>query len=184
MTSPPYLDVAAFEKLSMELLSNGRKYSSYPPGEETKQCFKIFLELGGYLLARMSQDLEGGHGEDQSEEEGRRQTEPEPVHVSDNEDLGAHRVDIKPKCGHSPLTRQSNLPLHTARGDPGLSYPCRECKFVAPSYVVLKGHEKLSHEKENSKICIKCGYKSFDKKEFTKHLKIVHPKKEKITQYR
>ena len=182
------MDLKSFDKLSRAIMQQGMLYSdSSRQREDTKQCFKIFLELGEHLLNSISQDLK--------EEELRVETENniEPQAVSGgnpeprNSNLpgGKHELEENKKCGHPVAAAPQNKPqLKKKREDQGLSFPCKECKFIAPSYVVLKGHERLNHQKENFKICIKCGFESDDHKEFSKHLKIVHPKKCKITQYR
>ena len=181
------LDLKSFDKLSKAIMQQGMLYSdSSRQREDTKQCFKIFLELGEYLLSSISQELK--EEELRAEKENNIELsagdggEPEPrdSHLPG----GKYEQEENIKCGH-PVTAPQNKPqLKMKREDRGLSFPCKECKFVAPTYIVLKGHERLNHMKENFKICIKCGFESDDQKEFSKHLKIVHPKKLKITQYR
>ena len=53
------LDLEHFEQLSKELLHSGAGYNSCPwlKGEDTKKCFKIFLELGDYLLDRLNHEM-------------------------------------------------------------------------------------------------------------------------------
>ena len=105
-------------------------------------------------------------------------------------DLESHNkevhIDTKLICGQCPFTaiKKSNIQLHKQKNHQGINYPCSKCKFIAPNFVVLTGHNKLEHSKEEKKICIKCGFESSDIKEFKKHLKIVHAKTSKITQYR
>ena len=105
-------------------------------------------------------------------------------------DLEGHNkevhIDTKLICGQCPFTaiKKSNIQLHKQKNHQGITYPCSKCKFIAPNFVVLTGHNKLEHSKEEKKICIKCGFESSDIKEFKKHLKIVHAKTSKITQYR
>ena len=105
-------------------------------------------------------------------------------------DLEGHNrenhLETKLICGQCPFTaiKKSNIQLHKQKNHQGITYPCSKCKFIAPNFVVLTGHNKLEHSKEEKKICIKCGFESSDIKEFKKHLKIVHAKTSKITQYR
>ena len=185
MTLSSDLDLRSLEKLSQQLMDNGMKYrtSSNTPGEETKQCLKIFLELGHYLLERIIQEVEEGNTEEvEKEKTGDVETEQENTLVPpDSGTIATGQLDeIQLKHDQVPPAP----PTAKARPRTGLSFPCNECRFLAPNLAVLTGHKKLNHEKEDCKICIKCGYQNFDKKEFKKHLKIVHPKNEKITQYR
>ena len=187
------LDLQSFEKMSRAIMKQGMLYSdSSRQREDTKQCFKIFLELGEYLLTSISQDLQ--------EVDPKVEVEPENTTIepqtggeleSRDSNLPGRKAEQEenvwcglPVTGRAISAPQSKPQLSKKREDQGLSFPCKECKFVAPSYVVLKGHQRLNHQKENCKICIKCGFESHDPKEFSKHLKIVHPKKCKITQYR
>ena len=80
MTLSSDLDLRSLEKLSQQLMDNGMKYrtSSNTPGEETKQCLKIFLELGHYLLERIIQEVEEGNTEEvEKEKTGDVETEQE-----------------------------------------------------------------------------------------------------------
>lgn len=195
MTSASDLDLRSLEKLSQQLMDNGMKYRSSPntPGEETKQCLKIFLELGHYLLDRIIQELEEGNTKDVDvnvkEETGDVETEQENTIIPPDSCKIATDTDQLDKIQSKydqvpPAPTATQVEILRARPRAGLSFPCNECRFLAPNLAVLTGHKKLNHEKEDCKICIKCGYQNFDKKEFKKHLKIVHPKNEKVTQYR
>ena len=184
------MDLKSFDSLSRAIMHQGMLYSdSSRQREETKQCFKIFLELGEHLLNSISQDLK--EEELRAELEKENNIEPQAASGGEPEPRESNVTGGKPvleedKKSGLPVAAPQNKPrqLTKKREVQGLSFPCKECKFVAPSYVVLKGHERLNHQKENFKICIKCGFESDDRTEFSKHLKIVHPRKLKITQYR
>ena len=189
--SSSHLDLTSLEKLSQQLIENGMKYrsSSQTPGEETKQCLNIFLELGQYLLRRISRELEEGNGREETGGNVKDPSLEEKSGIVENDQDNASLQDGHTNVNQAEKVQSPPTPHYTTRTRflnqrPGLSFPCNECRFVAPSLVVLKGHKKLNHLKEHCKICIKCGYENFDINEFKKHLKIVHPKNEKITQYR
>ena len=185
-----HLDLKSFEKLSNAIMHHGMLYSSSSrQREDTQQCFKIFLELGEYLLTSINQDLQEEEGKVETDNNIELQTggdlDPRDSNLPDRKpELEENTKCCPPVSGREQNKLNKPQHLKKTREDQGLSFPCKDCKFVAPSYVVLKGHERLNHQKENLKICIKCGFESHDSKEFSKHLKIVHPKKCKITQYR
>ena len=179
---------------------------------DIKQCFEIFLDLGKYLNHRMLAEIKNNQVEEVEKPE-RKELEkleepkgmesmPEILHDKPKDmekcsncsletvDLEGHNkevhIETKLICGQCPFTaiKKSNIQLHKQKNHQGITYPCSKCKFIAPNFVVLTGHNKLEHSKEEKKICIKCGFESSDIKEFKKHLKIVHAKTSKITQYR
>ena len=144
--------------------------------KETEECFTIFMDLGYYLKSKMKQELRCQFmkkAENAKTEVGNKIEEDISGQLSERKES---EVMLKTEI----LSKKAVEDILPTRHFEGIYYPCKECKFVAPNFKILKGHSKLEHTKTEMKICIKCGFESMNKKEFEKHIKIVHAKSGKL----
>ena len=200
------LDNNGLQSLIQKLQSSSLEFNQQFEGDtneeataDVRQCYALFMELGNYLSDKMNievrkiknkenESLNININLDCTSTKGGTEIIPdkcsmcntklEKEETNEQEEHPDQKLKIK---NGSHETTNSN---HHQYNHQVISYPCKVCKFVAPNYIVLRGHMKLEHDKEEKKICIKCGFETADLKVFKKHLNIVHAKKIKITQYR
>ena len=155
---------------------------------DTRQCLDIFMNLGNYVNKRMMKDMKSVA------------SDKERIKIDTNllstEGENNKKDDVINEMVYKIKTEALNEVMKESRFEEkdkikdmkeihqGLHFSCKFCKFIAPNYTILIGHNKLEHDKTEGKICIKCGFETSSLKEFRKHKKIVHSKKMHITQYR
>ena len=197
------LDTNALQSLLNKLQSSSLEFNQQFEDDtneeataDVRHCYALFMELGDYLNNKMNMEISKIK---KKENESQNLLLPSTKKIYKSPDLTdklenvsencskcntnrQEHVDIKQNIGSKP--QDTSINFHNQNNSQGISYPCKMCKFVSPNYIVLRGHMKLEHDKEEKKICIKCGFETADLKVFKKHLNIVHAKKIKITQYR
>ena len=199
------LDSIALQSLLNKLQSSSLEFNQQFEDDtneeataDVRHCYTLFMELGDYLNKKINMEI---YKSKKKEDESQNLLLPSTKKMYSSPSLADKLDNVSEKCPKCNTNRQEDLDnkqnigkgsqpqdtsinLHNQNNNQGISYPCKICKFVSPNYIVLRGHMKLEHDKEEKKICIKCGFETADLKVFKKHLNIVHAKKIKITQYR
>merc|ERR1712110_420084 len=198
------LDSIALQSLLNKLKSSSLEFNQQFEDDtneeataDVRHCYALFMELGDYLNKKINMEIyKSKKIEDESQNlllpsTKKMYSSPSLADKLDNVSENCPKcntnrqehLDIKQNIGKGSQPQDTSINLNNQNNNQGISYPCKICKFVSPNYIVLRGHMKLEHDKEEKKICIKCGFETADLKVFKKHLNIVHAKKIKITQY-
>ena len=195
------LDTNALQSLLNKLQSSSLEFNQQFEDDtnqeataDVRHCYALFMELGDYLNNKMNMEI-SKIKKKENETQNLLLPSAKKKSLTDKSDIVSENcskcnknrqeyLDIKQNIGKGSKPQDTSINLQNQNNNQGITYPCKMCKFVSPNYIVLRGHMKLEHDKEEKKICIKCGFETADLKVFKKHLNIVHAKKIKITQYR